>query len=143
VQGLAEDVQRKAHERISAIVTRCLEAVLGEDSYQFRIDFTQKRGRTEAELIFERDGLRIDDALESLGGGICDLTSMALRIACLVLSLPRKRKVLFLDEPMRHLSANYRPLAAEFLRALAMELSIQIVLVTHHANFEIGKVIRL
>ena len=139
VQSVAEGIQNQAHQRIASVVTRCLKAVFGSEGYNFVIRFHQKRGRTEAELLFERNGLEIDPATSS-GGGVLDVASMALRLAALMLSLPKGRRTLCLDEPLKHLSSNYRPIAAELLQMLASELKVQLIIISHTPEFmEIGK----
>ncbi len=142
VQGVAQDVQQRVHSRIAALVTRCLKAVFGEDAYEFRIAFERKRGRTEARLYLVRGDLEIEPT-EASGGGVVDVVGLGLRIACLMLHRPAKRKLLCLDEPLRHLSANYRPAARDLIEALAEELDIQFILVTHDEEFRIGNVVEL
>lgn len=142
LQGIAAEVQRRSHEAVASLVTRCLKTVFGDDSYEFRINFEQRRGRTEADLVFHRDGKDIDPSTAS-GGGVCDVAAFALRLACLLLSRPAKRKLLVLDEPMRMLSAEYQPIVRELIETLADELSLQIVMVTHSPNLACGKVIEL
>ena len=143
VQGIAEAVQQRAHVQIAAVVTRCLKAVFGPQAYEFKIDFVQARGKTEAHLKLERDGLVMDDPLNEAGGGVIDVASFALRVACLLLSLPRKRRLLCLDEPMKMLSKNHALAVGELLLTLAEELDIQIILVTHNRDLMIGKVVEL
>jgi DNA repair exonuclease SbcCD ATPase subunit len=142
LQAIAEGVQQQAHQQIASVVTRCLEAVFQEDAYEFKIDFESKRGKTEARLLFVRDGNEIDP-VDASGGGTVDVASMALRIACLVLSSPQNRRLLVLDEPWKYLSANYRPYLREIIQTLSKELSVQFVIVTHCPEFKMGKVIEL
>ena len=142
VQEAAEAIQTQAHNRISGVVTRCLKAVFGEDAYEFKINFSQKRGRTEADLLFVRDGVEMDPTTAS-GGGTLDLASFALRLACLQLALPRRRKLLVLDEPFKMVSANHLPAIRELLLSLSNELKIQFLIITHHVGLRVGKVIEL
>lgn len=143
VQKVAEAVQKKAHDRIASVVTRCLESVFGDDAYQFEILFEKKRGRTEAKLIFTKDGLVLDDPINESGGGAVDVAAFALRLSCLLLSIPKKRPLLVLDEPLKYLSADYRPTTSELLRELAKEMKFQFILVTHDEELKIGKTICL
>lgn len=142
VQVVAEQVQQQAHRQVASVVTRCLKAVFGEDSYEFQIIFERKRGRTEARLLFTRDGLEVEP-LEAAGGGVVDVAAFALRLACLMLSMPRKRKLLVLDEPFRFVSQEYRPRVRELLLTLSKEMEVQILLVTHAEELVCGKVIEL
>ena len=142
VQAVAEQVQQQAHRQIASVVTRCLKSVFGEDAYEFRINFERKRGKTEARLLFTRDGLDVDP-LEAAGGGVVDVAAFALRLACLCLSLPRKRKLLVLDEPFRFVSREYRPHVRELLLTLAKEMQVQIIMVTHAEELVCGRVVEL
>lgn len=142
VQGIAETIQEQAHQQIASIVTRCLEAVFGPEAYEFKIAFEQKRGKTEARLLFVRDGMEIDP-LFAAGGGVIDVAAFALRLACLLLARPQPRKLLVLDEPMKMLSADYHQPMRELLMRLSKELGVQIIMVTHASGLRIGKVIEL
>lgn len=142
-QSVAERVQQTAFGSISSVVTRCLQMVWGEDSYEFRIDVRQKRGKTDAKIVLEKDGVQITDPLASCGGGVVDIVSFGARIAALVLARPARRKLLLLDEPMRFVSRQYRPAAAAMMESLAEDLGVQIIQVTHMPEFRIGKVIDL
>lgn len=141
IQTAAQEVQQRVHDRIASVVSRCLSAVFDEP-YSFRITFERKRGRTEARLSFVRDGREYEPTTAS-GGGVIDVASVALRLCCLLLSRPRKRMLLCLDEPMRMLDTERQPRMAELLLVLAEELQCQFIIVTHSESFQIGKVIRL
>lgn len=141
IQNVAEVVQQEAHKRIASIVTRCLKSVF-DKPYQFEIRFSQKRGRTEASLVFVRDGMEIDP-MSSSGGGVIDVAAFALRLSCLLLLRPPVRRLLVLDEPWKHLSEQYRPRMRELIETLADELQMQFVIVTHSEEFRIGKVVEV
>jgi DNA repair exonuclease SbcCD ATPase subunit len=140
-QEVAVQIQEEAHKKIASLVTRCLEAVF-DDPYSFHIHFERVRGKTEARLVFERGGVELE-GLDSVGGGVIDVAAFALRLACLTLTRPRPRMALFLDEPFRFVSANYRPRVASLLETLSQELSLQVLLVTHDADFRLGEVIHV
>ncbi len=143
IQEVAEKVQEAAIKRISSVVSRCLEAVFGEDAYKFVIRFKQQRGKTEASLNFVRDGLEIEDPQEATGGGVIDVAAFSLRLAALMLSMPVKRRLLVLDEAFRFVSVGYRPAIRELLETLAEEMGIQFLIVTHSAELVCGKVIEI
>lgn len=140
-QEVAAAVQEQAHAKIADVVTRSLEAVFNSP-YQFKINFEQKRGRTEAALVFERDGLEVDPMTAS-GGGVIAVAAFALRVSCLMLSQPPLRRVLLLDEPFSHLSEEYQPRVRVLLEMLAKDLEIQFILITHLKEIAAGKVISL
>lgn len=141
LQGVAQEVQRDAHKRISEMVTFCLAAVF-PNPYEFRIIFEQKRGKTEAQLVFTRNGMDVDP-LTASGGGAVDVASFALRLSCIMLSNPPLRRLLCLDEPFKFVSEEHRPAVRDMLLALTKDLGFQVVMVTHLAELECGTVIRL
>ena len=140
-QGVAERVQAAAHARVADIVSRALEAVF-DRPYRFKLEFEQKRGRTEAALTFERDGLEIDP-LEASGGGVIDVASFALRLSCLLLSRPPLRRLIVADEPFRFVSKEYRGRVRALLETLAVELGVQFIIVTHDEALVTGTIVQL
>lgn len=141
VQQVAEHTQEEVHKQIASVVSRCLETVF-EIPYEFKILFTQKRGKTEAELVFVRNGKTVDPTTAA-GGGVIDVASFALRLACLILDRPKKRRLLIADEPFRFLDKTRRPAMKGLLETLCEEMKLQIIMVTHSEDFMIGKVVEL
>ncbi len=141
LQAVAESVQKIAHDKIANVVSRCLEAVFDEP-YKFIIDFERKRGKTEANLTFERDGLSMDP-LSASGGGVVDVAAFALRLACLLLTRPPLKRILLLDEPFRFVSNSYRPRIRSLLESLSDEMNVQFIIVTHISALKCGKVIEV
>jgi len=141
LQGIAETVQNQAHSRIASVVTRCLQAVFG-DEMSFRIAFKQARGKTEAQLLIVKDDEELDP-LDSCGGGVISVAAFALRVACLMLSRPQKRRLLVLDEAFSMVSKDYLLAVRDILMTLAKEMGIQIILVTHLPLLQIDEVIEL
>lgn len=142
VQMLAQEVQQRASRHIAALATNCLHAVFGGEAYALEIDFRRLRGKTEAEVYFTRDGHRTDPILAS-GGGPVDVASFALRLAAVLLSRPPLRRVLFLDEPMKFVSVEYRPVVRELIQQLAERYAMQIVMITHDRELACGEIIEI
>jgi predicted ATPase len=142
LQEVAESVQNAAHSRIAGVVTRCLKSVFGDSAYEFKIEFRQLRGKTEARLTFVRDGEEINPT-GGAGGGVIDVASFALRLVCLMLSKPTKRRLLILDEPFRFVSKEFQSKVRELILTLAREMSVQFVVVSHDSQFRIGKIVEL
>lgn len=137
-QQVAESLQNRAHEQVTEIVTKCLSTIF-DDPYTFRILFERKRGKTEARLVFERDG-EILDPLSSAAGAAVNVASFALRLACILLSAPKKRKLVILDEPFRFVAPRLHGRVRSLLEALADELGVQILIVTHDEGLRAGLV---
>lgn len=124
---VAKDTQQQLEMRITNIVTMALAAVF-PDPYQFKLVFSERRNQTEADLLLVRDGEEISP-VDGAGGGVLDVVSFALRIAVLLMS--DYRRVIILDEPFRHLSADLQPKASEMMKMLSDKLGIQFIMVSH------------
>lgn len=140
-QRVAKEVQSRAYGCIASVVSRCLEAVFDEP-YEFRLNFVMKRGRTEVELWFVRDGNPIDPMTAS-GGGVVDVAAFALRLASILMLGSERRRLLVLDEPFKFVSAEYRANLCGLLETLAKEMGMQIVMVTHIEELQIGEVLTM
>lgn len=141
-QKVAQEVQEQAHHKIADVVSEALKAVF-DDPYTFRIRFERKRGRTEAQLVFERDGQEVDP-MEAAGGGVVDVAAFALRLSCLVLSRPPMRRLLVLDEHFKFVHGKQeRQRTKEFVETVSKRLGVQILLVTQVQEFVMGKVVEL
>lgn len=143
IQQVIQKIQEQAHSQISYIVSTCLHTVFGEDSYDFEIRFNRKRGKTEAQMVFLKDGHEVLSPTEEDSGGVLDVAAFALRLACLVLSQPQLHLVLVLDEPFRFVSVEYRPAIRTMLEKLAKDFKVQFIIVTHQEEYITGKVVRL
>lgn len=127
-QTAAQQTQQKLEYHISNLVTTALSTVF-EDPYEFQVEFVQKRGKTEAELWFVREGQKINP-IDASGGGAVDIASFALRVA--FWSLTKKTRPLFiLDEPFKHLSNDLQSRASSMLKMLSEKLNIQILMISH------------
>lgn len=139
IQMLAQSVQQHIHSQLASVVSSCLSAVFNRP-YTFRLQFLQRRGRTEATLEFDRDGLVLDP-MTAAGGGAVDVAAFALRVACLMLASPTR--VIVLDEPFRFVSSQYRENVRLMLEELSEQFGLQIVMVTHIDELVTGRVVRL
>lgn len=140
VQELARSVQEHAHQRIAALVSRCLRDVFGEDAPELRIRFEEHRGRTEATLLFHWEGRDVEDPLNQDSGGLLDVASFALRLSCLLLKRPRPRLFLALDEPFKHVSSAVAGRLRRLVLSLSRELGVQFLIVTHNPRLVAGRV---
>lgn len=144
-QEVAETVQAKAHEQMAGVVTRCLQAVFGKDAYTFKIQFEKRRGRTEARLVFEKGGMILEDPLNECGGGMIDIAAFGLRVACLMMSVPRRRRFIAADEPCKNVNGEaYQSRVGDMIEALAEDLGFQFFIISDDEFLRgIGKVVEL
>lgn len=129
IQEVAKKTQEQVAFHISGIVSMALAAIF-DDPYEFKIRFVTRRGRTEADLLLERDGVEIDP-MGAVGGGVIDVVSFALRVALWSIAVPKLRAVLILDEPFKFLSRGYQPKASAMIQEISKKLGIQFIIVSH------------
>lgn len=132
VQIVAEQTQKKLEYHISNLVSMALASVFPEP-YIFNLRFVQKRNKTEAELIFSKNGNETDDILNTGGGGVADIASIALRIS--LWSIKKTRPTLILDESLKFLhSPEYQEKASQMLKEVSEKLGLQIIIVSDQQN---------
>lgn len=127
MQAAAKISQKHLAEHLSVIATQAIRAVIHQP-FDFVCEFVERRGSTEADLYLTKDGHRFE-ILSSLGGGLADVISLALKVAYLLLS--NVDKVLIIDEPARHINdINQRKRFVEVLAHLSSQFDIQFILVS-------------
>ncbi len=129
IQTVAKATQKQLEYNISSIVTLALESVF-EKGYSFVVDFVQKRGKTECDILIEKDGNRISP-MDSNGGGLVDLVAFALRISLWSLKEKKTRNTIILDEPFVALSKDLQTKASLLIKTLSEKLGLQFIIVSH------------
>jgi DNA repair exonuclease SbcCD ATPase subunit len=130
IQEVAQKTQAELQFFISDMVDAAISAVFPENSYNFKCEFVQRRGKTEADLFLaDAKGNRIKPS-DAEGGGLVDIVSFALRI-CLWSLTKSSRATFFLDEGLKFLSRDLLPKAGELVKELSTRLGLQIIMVSH------------
>jgi hypothetical protein len=119
--------------RIEDVVQTALDAVF-PGAYTFKTEFVARRGRTELDMWLDKDGARMNP-LNSNGGGVVDVISLALRVCCLTMS--KFDKVLLLDEPFPRIRGTARQRLGEVLTLISHRLGIQVIMVADVAGTSI------
>lgn len=130
LQKVAQETQQHLKFQVEDIVNLALETCFPGE-YTFQILFNIARGKTDAELVFldQKTGRPVDP-MNASGGGVVDLTTFALRIACYALEQGTDN-VIVLDEPFRFLSRDLQQRAGEILKTLSQRMQLQIIMVSH------------
>lgn len=131
---LSEDRQADTQRAVEMLVTKGLQTIFG-DELSFHL-VPAVRAKTPVIDFVVRTQIGDDppidtDILDARGGGLAATVGFLLRLVVLLLSADRQDTVLVLDETFAHLSAEYEPRLAEFLRELVDKTGVQIILVTH------------
>lgn len=124
----------KASKQVESIVVRALRAVFPDRNYDFKIEQETKRGVSSVSFTLVEDEIETD-IWENGGLGVADIVGFALRIAFLALYRPKLRPFIVWDEPFRFVGEAYRRNASAFVRRVAKDLNIQMVVITHDAAF--------
>lgn len=112
---------------IEEMVSTALQAVFEED-YIFVIDFDIKRNRPEAKVSLKIRGEEVDPK-DSVGGGVLDVASFALRVVLWSIQNPRSSNTIVLDESFKFLHGNLEN-ASQLLKKLSKDLGLQFIIVT-------------
>lgn len=129
LQTTAKKTQQQLEYKISELVSLSQQAVF-KDPYSLRLIYEMKRNKTEAQLIFERDGNQIDP-LEEGGYGPVDVSSFSLRASLWSLKRSKLDNILILDEPFKNINDDTRRLhqnVAEMVFEVSKKLNLQILM---------------
>ncbi len=141
VAKLAEARASMSVAAFEKTATQCLQAIFGAD-HRVVLSQNSAAGKSTVSIAIQI-GDQVYDPISSCGGGIVDVLCFGLRLASLVYDVSRPRKLLILDEPFRFVSREYRPRVAAMLESLADSCGVQIIMVTHQPELEVGSVVRL
>lgn len=147
LQETSDFAREQAKGRIEDIVTQALQVVFGAD-YRFHIvldtrghlpvvefrlqkpDMVYKHTKVKDGETAPPPGFTLKPPDYDSGGGEVDVISFALRLA--VMELSDVQGPLFADEIGKHVSKEYAPNVAYFLRQYSREFGRQIILITHN-----------
>lgn len=131
------EARESARLRLETTVTDALRYVYGPE-FRFIIEIDEGGKRAEAEFYVESisDGEAIRNKPEdSRGGGVIDLISIALRVSLIQIhSNPSIKGPIILDEPGKHVSADYTMKLATFLKQMSAAFGRQIIISTHQSD---------
>jgi ABC-type uncharacterized transport system ATPase component len=127
-----EDSLRSNIDSMADLATTGLRHIIHDQSLTFRIQQEMKYNRVSIKFLLEEDGTE-GNPMDSFGGGAVLVISLILRLA--VMARMGMGNLLLLDESMFALANRYVPAAASFMRQLAEETNINILMVTHNEEF--------
>lgn len=140
LQKTSDYARQQAKQRIEEIVTSALSVVFAKE-YRFEVKLDVRANQPIAEYWLYSDDVatQLKPPDYDRGGGIADVVSLALRLA--VGELSNVKGPLFLDEVGKHVSEEYAPNVAYFLKEYSQNFNRQIILITHNKHLaEIGEV---
>jgi DNA repair ATPase RecN len=131
LQKTSDYARQQAKGRMEQIVTQALAVVFGSP-HRFEIILDVKGAQPVAEYWLEEDGVRtqLRPPDYDRGGGKVDVITLALRLA--IAELEDIKGPLLMDEVGKHVSAEFAPNVAYFLKQYSQQMGRQILLVTHN-----------
>ena len=116
-------------EYIENMVTTALQSVFEED-YQFIIDFDIKRNKPEGKISLKIRGEEVDPC-NSVGGGVLDIASFALRIVLYSIQNPKTSNVIILDEAFKFIhSTQLIENTSHMVKDLSNKLGLQFIIIS-------------
>ncbi len=138
---VSEFARAQLKARIEETVTAALQAVFERDDIAFEIEMRTINNQPAVSWqVVSYYGAGEDIATvsgspeDARGGGISDIVSLALRLALLELARPKPGGPVLLDEVGKHVSKEFAPNVAEFLKQYAQKTGRQILLITHQGD---------
>lgn len=129
LKKMSTTLRKETISRLEEIITMALQHILGED-ISFKIETPNDKPEAYFYIVNNYNGTIVQNEPEdSRGGGIIDIVSVALRLA--VSELCHIEGPLILDEPAKHLSAEYKDNFAAFLRMIKDDFGRQLIIITH------------
>lgn len=150
LQEAARHAREQGRRQVEFMVTQALQFVFGGD-LEFKVAIEDKRDRPEAEFFVSSSygtDLRVETApQDARGGGVVDVISLALRLALLHAFRPQGNPLqaagtrlggyggpVILDEPAKHVSEEFSPQVAQFLKSFSQSLGRQVIMVSHNQH---------
>lgn len=131
LQKTSDFARTQAKQHVEEIVTSALQVVFSKD-YTFTIELDVRGKQPIAEYWLSSEGIKtqLKPPDYDRGGGVADVVSLALRLA--VGELSEAQGALLLDEIGKHVSGEYAPNVAYFLKEYSQKFNRQILLITHN-----------
>ncbi len=145
--GISEARQLAAQQQIETLVTQGLRTIFGDD-LSFHVIQTVRAKTPVVDFVVrstltgpQGEAQIVETDLDDRGGGMRVVVGFLLRLVILLLSHRGPSTgggtdtLMLLDETFAHVSAEYLPRVASFVRELVDATGVQIIMVTHSEVF--------
>jgi DNA repair exonuclease SbcCD ATPase subunit len=135
--AIGEEAQESARRQFEQLASQALQAVFGA-GLSFRLVPGEAGGQATLEPVIRSEhagGAVIETpVMDSRGGGMAAVTGFVLQLVMIMLT-PGAAPIIFLDETFAHVPVANRATLAGFLRTVAAEAGVQVVMVTHDPEY--------
>lgn len=133
----SEEARRKSKELLENVTSNAISLVTGEN-LEVKINLAIKNNTMNADLILEAkypgDVVIETNPAQEDAGGAADVVSLAAFEGIRMLAGKGNSAPLFLDEPLKYVSAGNSKGAADFIKGLTEMTEIQTFVITHELN---------
>lgn len=133
----SEEARKKGKELLERVTSDAVSVVTGEN-LEVKINLAIKNNTMNADLILEAhypDDIVVEtNPAQEDAGGAADVVSLAVFESIRMLSGKENSAPLFLDEPLKYVSAGNAMGSADFIKGLTTMTGIQTFVVTHELN---------
>lgn len=133
----SEEARRKSKEILEKVTSDAVSVVTGEN-LEVKINLAIKNNTMTADLMLEAkysDDITVEtNPAQEDAGGAADVVSLAVFESIRMLSGKENTAPLFLDEPLKYVSAGNANGSAQFIKGLTEMTGIQTFVVTHELN---------
>ena len=138
LNSVGESRQKEVQDQIEGLVTRGLQTIFSEN-LSFHLVSSLRGSAANIDFIVVthlEDGSAVETpVLDGRGGGLAAIVGFLLRVVVLMLDETSGSRVLILDETFAHVSAEYEPRLAEFIKDLVDGTDLQVLMVTHSTAY--------
>lgn len=133
----SEEARRKSKELLESVTSDAISLVTGEN-LEVKISLAIKNNTMNADLTLEArypgDIVVETNPAQEDAGGAADVVSLSVFESIRMLAGKENVAPIFLDEPLKYVSAGNAKGAAEFVKGLTNMTGIQTFVVTHELN---------
>lgn len=133
----SEEARRKSKELLESVTSDAISLVTGEN-LEVKISLAIKNNTMNADLTLEArypDDIVVEtNPAQEDAGGAADVVSLSVFESIRMLAGKENVAPIFLDEPLKYVSAGNAKGAAEFVKGLTNMTGIQTFVVTHELN---------
>lgn len=133
LEDLLQQCSGEAKVNLEKFLSFAMQKIFNKASLAIEIHQETKRDRTETKILL-REGKIVGPPSKVAGGGYQNVIGFLLRF--LALKKLNCQQILILDEAFRNVSTGHLDTLNSFLKHLAADHKIDILLVTHEEKFE-------
>lgn len=127
--------QKQLKTVIETLVTSVISVAFPDRAFRFVLSYDIKKGKPSAQPLVQESDFEPEVPKDDMGVSILDFISFASQLVLLSMERPRRRKMMWMDEPFRDVGKG--PIlirAAETLKEVTRSIHYQLIIITHEED---------